>query len=41
MACAELAATLSRIITPPLAQGLVFVMLDTRARMVPSPMRDW
>ena len=40
MACIEPPLTLSRIITPPLAQVLVPVpMLVTRATMVPSPVR--
>jgi len=37
IACLELADRLSRIMTPPLAQGSVFSMLATRARIVPSP----
>ena len=35
----EPGSSVSRIITPPLAQTLVFVMLSTRAMIEPSPVR--
>jgi len=41
MACLELAASVSRIITPPFDQGFVFWMLETRATIWPSPLSGW
>jgi hypothetical protein len=38
IACFELVPRVSRIMTPPLAHGLVFWMLDTRPTIVPSPL---
>ena len=40
-ACLELAVSVSRIITPPFAQGSVFWRLATRATIWPSPLSDW
>ena len=38
MAWVEFAASVSRIMTPPLAQGSVFSIVATRATIVPSPL---
>ena len=40
-ACAEPGASVSRIITPALAQTFVFRTLVTRATTVPSPLSGW
>ena len=41
MACAELASSVFRIITPAFTQAAVLETLVTRATIDPSPVRLW